>query len=99
MMNLSLNTARRRQLTFQVYYPLYEQRFKIVIGVVEGEGNDGTQNLGVGRDEDKGIPSFWLRQVRREDPPAADLDCHLLPLAVDVVAALPGEPESLTKCH
>nr|GLL19933.1 nucleosome assembly protein 1;3-like [Ipomoea trifida] len=45
----------------KIYYPLYEQRFKIVIGVVEGEGNDGTQNLGVGRDEDKGIPSFWLR--------------------------------------
>nr|GMC68268.1 nucleosome assembly protein 1;2-like [Ipomoea batatas] len=62
-------------------------RFKIVIGVVEGEDNDGTQNLGVGRDEDKGLPSFWLRQVRREDPAAADLDCHLLPLAVDVVAA------------
>nr|GMC82864.1 nucleosome assembly protein 1;3 [Ipomoea batatas]GMC86980.1 nucleosome assembly protein 1;3 [Ipomoea batatas] len=44
-----------------IYYPLYEQRFKIVSGAVEGEGNDGTQNMGVGRDEDKGIPSFWLR--------------------------------------
>nr|GMC68374.1 nucleosome assembly protein 1;3-like [Ipomoea batatas] len=35
--------------------------------------------------------SLLLVKFRREDPAAADLDCHLLPLAVDVVAALPGE--------
>nr|GMC58924.1 nucleosome assembly protein 1 [Ipomoea batatas] len=44
----------------KIYYPLYQQRFKIVSGAEEVEGNNGTQNIGVEGDKDKGIPSFWL---------------------------------------
>nr|GMC61519.1 nucleosome assembly protein 1;3-like isoform X1 [Ipomoea batatas] len=44
----------------KIYYPLYQQRLKIVSGADEVEGNNGTQNMGVEGDKDKGIPSFWL---------------------------------------
>nr|GMC65433.1 nucleosome assembly protein 1;3-like [Ipomoea batatas] len=44
----------------KIYYPLYDKRFRIVSGADEVEGNNGTQNMGVEQDEDKGIPSFWL---------------------------------------
>ncbi|XP_019191711.1 PREDICTED: nucleosome assembly protein 1;4-like [Ipomoea nil] len=81
----------------KIYYPLYDQRYKIVSGALEGEDYVGTQNMGVKRDEGKGIPSFWLVAMKNNKTIAnaiSEKDEAALAFLKDIEWSRRVEPES-----
>ncbi|XP_019191710.1 PREDICTED: nucleosome assembly protein 1;3-like [Ipomoea nil] len=81
----------------KIYYPLYDQRYKIVSGALEGEDYVGTQNMGVKRDEGKGIPSFWLVAMKNNKTIANTIskkDEAALAFLKDIEWSRRVEPES-----